>query len=444
MASIAIVEDDLELSNLFVQLLKLEGHDVYSAPSAARFLEEIARNTDRFDLIISDYQLPDMDALELFQQCRGLNLTGPFVVMTAFKDIEKAVTCMKAGISDYLAKPIKPEVLLQKVSRYLEHRSLQNEVTLTRIERKVVAQSKSMHEVLAKLSRVAASRASILFSGESGTGKELLARVIHEVSRRKGAFVGVNVSAVPETLFEAEFFGYKKGSFTDASRDHDGYARQAEGGTLFLDEVGDLSQTGQAKLLRLLEERVVHPLGSKTIVPVDFRLISASNKNLEEMVRKGDFREDLYYRVAVVRMKIPPLRERPEDIIPIARSLLSQLANEEGLKVRDFTPEAQSLLLGYSWPGNVREIRNRIHEAILESPDRWIDADHLHIDVEETAEEQSLAHASAKADFEKRYVLRLLKAAKGRIVRAAEISGLTRKALYDMMKRQGITPDKFR
>lgn len=444
MSKIAIVEDDLELSRLFEGILRLEGHEVFTASSGKQFLDEIRKDVERFDLVLSDYRLPDTNASELFQECRRLNVLSPFVVMTAFGEVEVAVKLLKAGVSDYLVKPIKPDLLMQKVSLYLEQRNLQQEVILARIGRNIVARSQVMNDIFAKLSRVAASRASILFFGESGTGKEVFARVIHEASGRKGNFVGVNVSAVPESLFEAEFFGYKKGSFTDAHRDHDGHARSADGGTLFLDEIGSLSDAGQAKLLRLLEERTIQPLGSNMVIPVDFRLISATNQNLEQMIRNGKFREDLYYRIAVVRLKIPPLRERHEDIMPIARHLLTQLSAEEGLPVNDFTPEAQRLLLSYSWPGNVREMRNRIHEALLESPDGWVDAPHLSIVSEESGSEHTMIYEDAKSDFEKRFLVRLLKSSKGSIVRAAETSGLTRKSIYDMMKRQKIEPDQFR
>ena len=446
MQKIALVEDDLELNRLFVRTLKMEGYDVTSVDSGGAFLSELKKDVEKFDLIITDYRLPDLDGFALFQECRKLNLLSPFVIMTAFGDFEIAVKILKAGVSDYLVKPIKPEVLVQKVKQYMEQRSLQQEAILARMGKKVVARSQVMNEILMKLSRVAPSKASILFAGESGTGKEVFARAVHEASARgSGGFVAVNVSAVPETLFEAEFFGYKKGAFTDAVRDHDGYARKADGGTLFLDEIGDLSPSGQAKLLRLLEERTVQPLGTTTVLPVDFRLISASNRNLEMMIREGRFREDLYYRIAVVRLRIPALRERTEDVIPIARHLLSQLAQEEDLQVFDFTPQAHEIMLSYSWPGNVRELKNRIHEALLQTDDHWIDGPHLQIlHSEEPSKEATLVYGAAKREFERRYILRLLKAAEGNVIRAAKVSGLTRKALYDMMKRHNLSPNDFR
>lgn len=445
MANIALIEDDVELNRLFALTLKNEGFDVVSFVSATEFLEELRKKTDGLDLVLADYRLPDMDAFGLFQECRKLNLYCPFVIMTAFGDFEVAVKILKAGVADYIVKPIKPEVLIQKVQLYLEQITMQQEALIARMGKRIIARSSLMNEIIERLSRVAASKASILFVGESGTGKEVFARSIHEISNRgTGSFVAVNVSAIPETLFEAEFFGYKKGAFTDAVRDHDGYARKANGGTLFLDEIGDLSPGGQAKLLRMLEERTVQPLGTTNIFPVDFRLISATNRNLEAMIREGRFREDLYYRIAVIRSRIPPLRERPEDIIPLSRHLLSQLSREEGIQVNDFTPPAQEVLYSYSWPGNVRELKNRIHEALLQTSDEWIDSSHLTIHAEDGSREQpTLVYTAAKIDFEKRYILRLLRIAGGNIIKASRISGLTRKALYDMMKRHNVTRESY-
>jgi two-component system response regulator GlrR len=444
---IALVEDDRDLSVLLSMILENQGYLVTNFDRGDDFLEYINRDADSIDLVLSDFMLPDIDGLDLYTQTRQIGLSCPYLLMTAYGDFEIAVRATKMGISDYLIKPIKEDILLHKVSSYLEYRSLEEEVLLSRLGKRIVAHSAAMQEILQKLSRLSRSRASILLIGESGTGKEVLSRILHDISpRSSNKFVALNVSAIPDTLFEAEFFGYRKGAFTNAVRDHDGYARMADGGTLFLDELGELSMPSQAKLLRLLEERTVQVLGSQKTYPVDFRLISATNKDLWSMVERGEFRDDLYYRLAVITIQIPALKQRLEDIMPLARHLLRELSVEEDIDVIDFTHDAQEALLAYDWPGNVRELKNRIHEAILASSNQWIEAKHLNLPRinHHSANEQPLSYATAKNNFESNYLTRLLKIAEGNVNRISEISGLSRKAIYDMMKRNNIDPEKFR
>jgi two-component system response regulator GlrR len=442
---IALIEDD-EDQLLFLQaVLETEGHQVTAFLEGGKFLETIEDNPDTFDLVLSDYLMPQMDGLQLYAATRKVGLSCPFLLLTAFGDFDVAVQALKAGIADYILKPIKEDALLSKVASYIEHRTLEEEVLFNRLGKRIVAQSPAMQEILRRLSRLAKSRASILFTGESGTGKEVLSRMLHDISPRSECpFVGVNVSAIPETLFEAEFFGYRKGAFTDALRDHDGYARMADKGTLFLDELGELSPSSQAKLLRLLEERKVQPLGDRQVHDVDFRVISATNRDLHQQIQNGAFRDDLFYRLAVITIHIPPLRERPEDIIPLARHLLHQLSKEEELDIIDFTPDAQEALLAYQWPGNIRELKNRVHEALLATDQKWIEASHLYLPDLTGSDERPLSYAKAKANFEKHYVTRLLKVTSGNVNRIADLAGLSRKAVYDMMKRHEISPEMFR
>lgn len=442
---IGLIEDDEDQLEFLQTVLETEGHRVTGFLKGGPFLEKIKDNSDTFDLVLSDYQLPDLDGLTLYTEARRAGLQCPYLLLTAYGDFDIAVQALKSGVADYLLKPIKADALLNKVASYMEHRSLEEEVLFNRLGKRIVAQSPAMQDILRRISRLARSRASILFTGESGTGKEVLSRMLHDVSpRSEKPFVGVNVSAIPETLFEAEFFGYRKGAFTDAHRDHEGYARQADGGTLFLDELGELSLSSQAKLLRLLEERKVQPLGDRQTHEVDFRVISATNRDLSKQIQEGAFRDDLFYRLAVITIHIPPLRERPEDIIPLARHLLYQLSKEEELEIIDFTPDAQEALLAYHWPGNIRELKNRVHEALLATEQKWIGASHLYLPEITGTEERPLSYSQAKANFEKHYVIRLLKITSGNINRISELAGLSRKAVYDMMKRHDIQPETYR
>jgi DNA-binding NtrC family response regulator len=442
---IALVEDDPDFSYLSTLMLEEEGFGVMPFSTGDEFVARIQKDPEGFDLVLSDYRLPDVDGLNLYKIVKQQGLQCPFLLMTAFGDFDIAVEALKAGIADYLIKPVEKEVLVKKVGAYLERRSLEEEVLLNRLGKKIVAQSAVMQGILLKLSRLAKSKASILLQGESGTGKEVLAQMLHATSGRSdNRFVAVNVSAIPDTLFEAEFFGYRKGAFTDALRDHEGYARLAQDGTLFLDEVGELSAASQAKLLRLLEEKKVQPLGSKEVHSVDFRLIAATNRDLPSFVKEGRFRDDLFYRIAVIVVQVPPLRERKEDIIPLARYMLKELSNQEGLEVMDFTPQAQEKLISYSWPGNVRELKNRIHEALLATDERWIDNHHLHSLGDVQVIESSLSYDDAKSHFEIGYITRLLRAFSGNVNKVAQISGLSRKAVYDLMKRHRIVPEGYR
>ncbi len=446
-AHIALIDDDEDLAALLQLWLEGQGHRVTTFERGETFLATLKKNVDMYDMVLCDYMLPELDGFQVYAHSKQMGLSCPYLLLTGYSDFEVAVQAIKAGISDYLIKPVKEEIFLPKVASYLEYRSMEEEVLFTRLGKRVVAQSPVMQDILRKLSRVAKSRASILLTGESGTGKEVLSRMLHEISPRSlgGTFVAINVSAIPETLFEAEFFGYRKGAFTGAMRDHDGYARMADQGTLFLDELGEMSLASQVKLLRLLEDRKVQALGGRTVHEVNFRVISATNRDLRSMIDESGFRDDLFYRLAVVTIHIPPLRERPEDIMPLARHLLRELAEEEELDVLDFTPEAQETLLSYHWPGNVRELKNRIYEAMLASTGKWIEAFQLNLPrTSNSSETRSLSYLDAKGDFERHYITRLLKITSGNVNRIAELSGLSRKAVYDMMKRHSIVPNEFR
>lgn len=444
---IAVLDDDSDLRMLYTQVLEEAGYSADAFDRGDAFLEKVTSDPDGFDLVLSDFRLPGESGLDVFKRARQNGLRCAFLLMTAYGDFNDAIQALKSGVTDYLIKPIEPDILTQKVSSYIQRSSLEEEMLFARIGKNLVARNPTMIALLRKLARVADSKASILLTGESGTGKEVLARTLHEISgRSNGNFAAVNVSAIPETLFEGEFFGYKKGAFTDAVRDHEGYARAANGGTLFLDELGELKLSSQSKLLRLLEERKVQPLGSRESYNVDFRLISATNRDLKTMIRDREFREDLYYRIAVVSVEIPALRERPDDIIPLARHLLSEIARDEKKQVTDFTPQAQERMLAYSWPGNVRELKNRVYQAVLAADQSWIEERDLDLPGDGTGrkKEHPLDYESAMASYEKRYIVRLLRLTGGNINRVSEIAGISRKTIYGILKRHKITPRSFR
>lgn len=446
MPHIALIDDDEDLTELFAMHLKKNKWKVSIFNTALSFLDQLDQHPAlEFDLILTDYWLPDQNGLELYEEIRRRGIMTPALLLTAYGDFDVAVRALKSGIDDYMVKPIKPDALLKKVSTYIRQRTLEQEVLYTRLGKLVVAESKTMLDILQKVARLADSRASILFTGESGTGKEVLARAVHQISsRREARFVGVNVSAIPDTLFESEFFGYRKGAFTDAVRDHEGYAKTADQGTLFLDEVGELSPSGQAKLLRLLEDKKVSPLGSQSTFSTDFRLISATNRDLRKAIKAGKFREDLFYRLAVISIHIPALRDRVEDLLPLAHHLLQNLAKEENRKVIGFTPKAQEKILAYSWPGNVRELRNSVHEALLATESNWVEAHHLLFSRTEKTPVQSFTYEEATGRFVRRYFTKLLRATGGNVKQVAGFAGLSRKTVYDILNRYGITPESFR
>ena len=377
MARLLIVDDERQLLIVLQALLTEQGFEVAIAESG----EQAVSVADRFkpDLVILDVTLPGISGLETFNQLRGQFPLLPCIFMTAYGTIRSAVDAIRAGGDDYLPKPFDNHHLLLAIRRSLELRRLNTEVEELRTVlnkqyglHDVVGISAAMREIFRIASRVAASDATVLILGESGTGKELVARGIHRQSTRSaGAFVAVNCSAIPATLVEAEFFGHERGAFTDAKETRLGKFEQAQRGTLFLDEVGDLPIEAQAKLLRVLQDRQVTRLGGRRPIDVDVRVLAATNKDLDAAVRKGLFREDLFWRLNVLSVRLPPLRERPEDLPLLIDSLLDRLNQEQGIQVRGVTPEARRLMSLHDWPGNVRELENTLRRAAIlsDTPD---------------------------------------------------------------------------
>ena len=364
-----IVEDDHDLRDALCITLELAGHVVSPAADGSEALAAMARR--QFGLVISDIQMEPLDGFGLLREIRTIHPHVPVVLMTAFGDIESAVAAMRSGASDYLAKPFEPASLLELVDRYCMRPQPENLDG-------IVAEDPATTALLALAARVAAATTTVLLSGESGTGKEVLARYIHRHSPRANkAFVAINCAAIPDSLLEATLFGYERGAFTGANQAQAGKFEQAQGGTLLLDEISEMPLALQAKLLRVLQEREVERVGSSKAVALDIRVIATTNRDLGACVAAGTFRADLYYRLNVMPLPLPPLRERAADIVPLARGFASQYARALGRPLLRLAASAERRLLGHSWPGNVRELENALQRAVIMATGDLIEAAHF-------------------------------------------------------------------
>jgi two-component system nitrogen regulation response regulator NtrX len=376
-AHILIIDDDANTLASLARAFRLAGHEATVCDNAARALE--LAKSERFDLILSDVVMPGRDGIALLDDFKAIGLASPVVMMSGQASIEMAVKATRLGASDFLEKPISSEKLLLTVENALRVRHLEeeNRDLKRRLGRHhIVWASAAMKEVMAQVEHVAASETRVCIRGETGTGKELIARTLHEKSgRRDGAFISLNCAAVPSELMETELFGHEKGSFTGAASRHTGKFEQAHHGTLFLDEIGDMPMTMQAKLLRVLEEGEIERVGGDKPFAVDVRVVVATHRNLEEQVRQGTFREDLYHRVFVFPIVLPTLRERREDVRVLAEHFVRQLEEQNHWKLRKLSPEAIAELERYSWPGNVRELRNVVERVLLLAPWDVVDAE---------------------------------------------------------------------
>ncbi len=439
--TILIVEDDDAMRDLLVEEVRDAGYRVLAAPGGSLGLD-VAR-ADPPDLVVTDLRMPDLDGFDLIRDLSALPDPPHIVMITAFGSIETAIKAVKLGAYDYITKPFEIDELLLVIAKALGERKLRRQVA--RLQREVerqygfeniIARSEVMKEVLALVTRIAGSTASVLITGESGTGKELIARAIHYNSpRARGAFVAVNLAAVPESLIESELFGHKKGAFTDARADREGMFAEADGGTIFLDEIGELALPLQAKMLRVLQEHELRPLGATKTRRIDVRVLAATNRNLDGMLAEGTFREDLYYRLNVIQLDLPPLRTRPEDVVPLAEHFLAQFATRQnpGRRMR-LASDAQQLLLAYAWPGNVRELHNVLERGIALCSSDVIHADDLptHVREKRPADflQVALARRMSLAELEREYIERVLDDEGGNKTRAAQRLGLDRKTLY--------------
>ena len=376
---ILVVDDEPDLLTLYELTLLREGHEVEVAASVTEALQRLQQRS--FQLVITDMRLPDGQGMDLLRWLEQANRAEKAIVVTAFGSAENAVEALKAGAFDYLTKPVDLRQFRTVVASALGRQRASGEASADEPAglRRLVGRSEAMAQVRALVAKVASSMAPVLVHGESGTGKELVARGIHELSARaQGPFVAVNCGAIPETLLEAEFFGYRKGAFTGAQEDRDGFFQAAAGGTLFLDEIGDLPLAMQSKLLRVVQERAVRPVGATAEVPTNVRIVSATHKDLASEVAAGRFRQDLFYRLNVIRITLPPLRERMEDLDAICDKLLARIAQEAGVAptpVLDL--QARALLARYAFPGNVRELENLLNRAVAMASEDVIHADDL-------------------------------------------------------------------
>ncbi|MGD1068860.1 MAG: sigma-54 dependent transcriptional regulator [Bryobacteraceae bacterium] len=443
---ILIVEDEDKLRRILELQLFDSGFDVVKAASA----EEALPFMDRADLILTDFKLPGMTGLEMLQLVRRQDSHVPVIVMTAFGTIENAVDAMKAGAADFLLKPFSLDHLTTVVNKALEIRSLRDENRRLKEElgRKyqwdnIVGRSTAMQQIFATIMRVAPTRATVLLAGESGVGKDLIARAIHFHSpRRDRPFVKINCAAIPENLMESELFGYEKGAFTGANVSKPGKFEEADTGTVMLDEIGEVPANIQIKLLRILQEREFERLGSNKTMHIDVRVIAATNRDLRAALEDGTFREDLYYRLNVVPMEIPPLRARKEDIPYLAHHFVEKLAPEMGGRVTDITDAAIEKLMQYHWPGNVRELENVIERSIVMALGEKLDAGDIRLDMNlrprAASGELGLPDGMSLDTYEQELIKDSLKKANGNKSQAARMLGLTRNALRYRLTQMGI------
>ncbi|MBC7359836.1 MAG: sigma-54-dependent Fis family transcriptional regulator [Desulfacinum sp.] len=439
---ILLVEDDASLR--LTQSLYLEQEGFRVVPASDRSEARRALADGAFDAVVTDLRLGDGDGLDVLSDVRELRPEAETIVITGYGSVESAVEAMKRGAYDYLTKPVDPENLVRVLRKALERRRLRRHVDhLARRFaeeaglNRIVAESPAMRAVMESLAHVAASDAPVLIQGESGTGKELLAKWIHERSRRAaGPFVAVNCGAVPENLLETELFGHVRGAFTGAHQSKKGLWEAADGGTLFLDEVGEIPPAFQVKLLRALQEGTIRRVGSVKEIPVDVRIISAGNQDVSALVREGRFRQDLYYRINVVPIHLPPLRDRPEDIRPLTDSILERLSRRMGRRVPKLTAAARRRLQDYPWPGNVRELENTLERTLIFHRKDRIDAEDLNLEAPVASPRGGEGDWNMTLEeVEKRHILRVLARCGHNKTRAAQVLGIGTNTLWRKLKK---------
>ncbi len=441
---ILVVEDDESMLRLLTDELGEAGFRVLGCSSARAALEQV--RVQAVEAVVTDLVMPGMKGDELLRELRVAVPGVPVVIMTAFGSIESAVEAMREGAYHYLTKPFRIEQLVGTLERALADGRLRrqlHDLADGEPERSgIVAQSPPMRRVLDLIARAAVADTPVLILGESGTGKELLVRALHAAGpRRARAFLAVNCSAIPETLLESQLFGHRRGSFTDAREDHRGLFLEADGGTILLDEIGDMPRSLQAKLLRVLQQKEVHPLGAAAPVPVDVRVVAATHRDLETLYTAGQFRHDLYYRLNVITIRVPPLRDRLEDLAPLVAHFLRKHAPRLGRPDATVSAEAMELFRRHAWPGNVRELENAVERALVLGAGPVIRVEDLPDDLGQAAWEPTAARrVRLLAEVEREQVLEALRAANGNKAAAARLLGLDRKTLYRKLELYGIRP----
>ena len=451
-ATVAVLDDEQRMVDILCMLLRREGYEALGFSTPAEALAALADNP--FDLLLVDLKMPQMDGIEVLKRARALDPDLPVILMTAFATVQTAIAAMREGAFDYLQKPFDNQVVKNVARRALDMTRLSRENRYLRAELKsryhldrIVAESEAMRHVLDIVRRVARTPSTVLILGESGTGKELIARALHYHSDRVGApFVAVNARAFSEGVLESELFGHEKGAFTGAAGARPGLFERADGGTLFLDEIGEVTLNFQTKLLRVLQEREVQRVGGQQPRAVDVRVVTATNRDLKAEVAAGRFREDLFYRLAVIPIRLPPLRERPEAVLPLARHFLERVGARLNRQPPDLSPEVEAWFKAHTWPGNVRELENTVERGVVLCPGDQIEIDHLLLDPadhhavaqagEPTPGGGTLQEALDRATVQS--IEAALRAAEGGRNEAARALGIDRTTLYRLMKRHGI------
>ena len=458
---ILVIDDEQGMRKYLQRLLTQEGYQVILSPQGEKALEELKK--ERVDLALVDLKMPKVDGIEFLERAKAILPELPIIIMTAYATLETAIEAMKKGAADYINKPFDMDEILLVINRALERKRLEEENILLHkeLERKytfqdIVSRNPQMHKIFDLVKKISPTNSTILIRGETGTGKELLARAIHNLSeRRDKPFVPVDCASLTESLLESELFGHVKGAFTGAVSDKKGLLEVANGGTVFLDEIGHISLNIQAKLLRVLQDGTIKRVGDTTFRKVEVRIISATNEDLEGLVKEKKFREDLYYRLNVVPIVLPPLRERKEDIPLLVEYFINKYNSLEKKNLKGMSSDALKLLMNYSWPGNIRELENLIHRAVVVEKSEYIQVEDLPGELREvkTAEERDLSVRSldfrkarrlAVEAFEKRFLIEALKRNKGNVSKTAKEINLDRRNLQRKLKLYKINPLNFR
>jgi len=446
---ILVVDDDRNILQVIQMRLESGGYRVTKTTSAELALK--LAEQEPFDLAMIDLKLDDQDGIQLMQNIRHIIPDLPVIILTAYGTINSAVEAMKKGAHSYLTKPFDGHELLMQINNCLETSKLSKEVKqLQRLVKErygfdnIIGRSEKMKKVFEQVTLAAATDSNVYIEGKSGTGKELIAKTLHMASDRKNdPFIALNCAAIPENLMESELFGYEKGAFTGADKNKKGLIAEASFGTFFLDEISEMPLSMQVKVLRVLEEKEFYPVGGRQIVKMHARIIAASNKNLEQEVKKGLFREDLYYRIHVIPIKLPTLNERKEDIPILSRHFLKKYSEEMGKNINAFSTDAMQKLISYPWPGNIRELENTIECAMAMAKGNIITED-LILQTQNVHPESLKSFKDAKENFEKNYLIQLFELTKGNVSQAAQLAGKYRADVYELIKKYNIKLDDFR
>ncbi len=444
---VLVVDDEESLRHMLIVLLKREGYEATAVASGEQALAELEQRP--YDVVLSDIRMPKLGGLELVDEIKKRNLQTTIILMSAFGNIDVAIEAMKRGAYDYVSKPFRPDevVLVLKKAEERERLFRENAALKQQLARaskddarglqSMIARGPKMEEIFRTIKKISEYKTTVLITGESGTGKELVARAIHAQSKRRFLpLVTVNAGSLPETLLESELFGHEKGAYTGAQYRRKGKVELANGGTLFLDEIGDVSAKTQIDLLRVLETHRFTRLGGNQEITSDFRLVCATHRNLEKLVEDGAFREDLFYRINVFSIELPPLRERPEDILPLTAFFVEKYAHAMGKPVLSISPAAEAVLRGHRWPGNVRELENAIERAMVVGRGPALEAHDLPLAAQNGAAEGP--ESRSLAALEKEHISRVLRECDGNITHAAKVLRIDRATLYNKLRRHGL------